>query len=155
MKYWVYLIDHDPDTGAVSNRSKICECEEESKALLVKRVFEAGDPEPNREYIIRSEIDEPIAQFIVCADTKQIDLAWNFQKWLVNYEVNAVVCFSMDELQMIGELFKELKVQFRVLVIGHGEQWQECKTEHRFPGLKEENFAMILIQMLGAIIQKD
>ena len=156
MKYSVFLEDTDPDSGRLSQKIKMCSCEDVFRARQVASALNIADEEPNREYVVRHEIEENQASvtrknLIVCAelhDSREIETAWKLMKELKASGVQAIFCFSEVEFKWIFEagISKETG-QLMSIAVGSAREWNPPIISHEVESLEELSLDWILSKL--------
>jgi hypothetical protein len=142
MKYYVLIKDYDPTNSNVSSLVKICECNEESHAILIRDSLKTQESNPNREYII--EKYNKIEHLILYADADQINLAWKVQSRFSDIGIHTIVCFSQEEVNMIKAMYVEYGIPHMVTVVAQTSSWATVDYDLRLGEFTEDDFETIL-----------
>ena len=143
MKYSIFLEDTDPDTGAISQIIKMCECTSAEAAQQIQIALSIqDDSNPNREYIV--EHYDKKESLLMCISSDRLEVAWKFQLWLRDRGVRAVVCFSTTDLSLIRTAYLEHGIQHQLVIVGPLENWKGVNFDLHVGQLDPLDFESII-----------
>jgi hypothetical protein len=143
MKYSIFLEDINPDTGAISQIIKMCECDSAETAQQIQIALSMqDDSNPNREYIVKHY--DKKENLLICISTDQLEVAWKFQLWLKDRGVRAVVCFSTTDLVLIRTAYFEHGIQHQLVIVGSLENWKGVNFDFHVGQLDPLDFESII-----------
>lgn len=142
MKYLVFLKDIDPDTGKISQLTRLCECDSQDVAKSICWSMSMGDDTPNREYYME-KLNGDRAIFL-CADTDKIELAWKCQTKLNENGIRCNVVFSEEELNTFGELYQYYGVPYTIVHVGTDSGWDPIIYNLQIESFSETTVAEII-----------
>lgn len=123
-KFHVYCKDTDPDTGLLTQVTRLCECEVEKRALWIREALaQYSCDDPNRDYYVTTD-PVKVEHIILCADAGQLEKVAEFQRWVANKGVCCVACFDMEDLDRVLKIYKEANMKHMIALVSEGEDWK-------------------------------
>lgn len=124
-KFRVYFKDVDPDTGLLSQVTKMCDCDRESKAKCIVLALNNYDCEdPNREYYAVVDFEPKKEAILAVADSGQLEMVRKFQEWCAARGVRCLVGFGQGDTEHFIKLLKEAGQPYMLTVLSQSEDLQ-------------------------------
>lgn len=123
-KFYVYFRDTDPDTGLLTQVTKLCECDVEKRALWIREALaQYSCDDPTRDYWVTTD-PEKTEHIILCADAEQLEKVAEFQLWVAKKGVRCVACFDIEDLNRVLKIYKDANSKYMTALVGESETWK-------------------------------
>lgn len=118
-----------------------CECDSLENATVIRDLLEKSDL--FSKIVVAEKHEAKTESVLLCIDSHQLNLAWEFQVWARKRDVNTVICFSKSDFSLIREAYLELGLPHMVVKAGSSQKWNQLDFDLGLADFTRDEFDVI------------